>query len=469
MKFVSTGLSHRTASIEIRERLAQCTRPLDEALRGLRSGGSTIEEACIVSTCNRVEFYVAGDAEPAALARDLRAFIQSSTGLAPAEMDECLYHREGLEGLRHLFRVAASLDSMVLGEPQILGQVKEAYNAAVRAGATGPSLTRVFQKAFAIAKRVRTETGISQNAVSMSFAAVELGREIFTTLDGKNVLLVGAGKMSTLAAKHLKSHGIAEIRVANRSLERAAQLAAEIGGNASSLDDLELLLQRADIVISSTAAPGFVVTKSLMSKVVRHRRYRPILFIDLAVPRDIEPAIGDLENAFVYDVDDLESVVSVNREARAKEAQAAEQIIDEEIQLFLRWARSQQVVPVIKALREKGVGIADSEAARALAAIKGADPRIEKSVRAMSQAIVNKLLHPVLATLKREGAEGDPAALVGAIEQLFDLTIETGDAVPQEVPLVEPPIVTGESAPASVTPEDDNVLHLTRERERGGR
>lgn len=423
MRFVGTGLSHRTAPIEIRERLVQSTNPLEAALRDLRKS-STIEEACVVSTCNRVEFYVVGAAEPAALARDLRSFIIATCGLSPDEIAPHLYEHQGVDGVRHLFRVACSLDSMVLGEPQILGQVKEAFQAATRAGATGPGLSRIFQKAFAIAKRVRTETGISQNAVSMSFAAVELGREIFTSLTGKNVLLIGAGKMSTLAAKHLKSHGIAEIRVANRSFERAQELAEEVGGVASSLDDLEMLLQRADIVISSTAAPSFVVTKALMTKVVRARRYRAILFVDLAVPRDVDPAVSDLENVFVYDVDDLESVVEENREARAKEAQAADRIIDDELQSFLRWARAQQVVPVIKALREKGLGIAEAEAAKVLAGLKGADPKLDRSVRMMSQAIVNKLLHPVLTQLKQEGAEGDPAAVVGAVRTLFELVIE---------------------------------------------
>jgi glutamyl-tRNA reductase len=465
VKLVSFGLSHKTAPIELREKLANATKPLEVALRDLKRG-TIIEEACIISTCNRVEFYVAGNAEPAALARDLRAFIQGSTGISPAELEACLYHHEGPAGLRHLFRVACSLDSMVLGEPQILGQVKEAYQAAVEAKATGPTLTRVFQKAFAIAKRVRTETGISQNAVSMSFAAVELGREIFTSLDGKNVLVVGAGKMSTLAAKHLRSNGVAEIRVANRSLERASELAQEIGGHASSLDDLELLLQRADIVISSTAAPGFVVTKALMSKVVRHRRYRAILFVDLAVPRDIEPSIGDLENCFVYDVDDLESVVEFNREARAKEARAAEGIIEDEIQSFLRWARSQQVVPVIKALREKGMSIAQSEAEKALASIKASDPRVEKSVRAMSQSIVNKILHPVLTRLKTEGAEGDPAQIVGAIEALFELRIEPEPAPDDDIPATEPLSNTGElrlsDPPAAGEP--GTVVPLTRDR-----
>jgi glutamyl-tRNA reductase len=284
-------------------------------------------------------------------------------------------------------------------------------------------LGRVFERAFAVAKRVRSETGVAENAVSMSFAAVELGREIFTSLGGKNVLLIGAGKMSTLAAMHLRSNGIAEIRVANRSIERATQLAQEIGGTASTLSDLELLLQRADIVISSTAAPGFIVDKKLMSRVVRARRYKPILLIDLAVPRDIDPAVADLENCFVYDVDDLDAAVEDNRAARAKEAQAAEKIVELEVQGFTRWARSQQVVPAIKALRAKAMEIAEAEASRTIGSLPPEDAKVAQRVRAMSQAIVNKMLHPALARLKAEGADGDPGPLVDALERLFDLDL----------------------------------------------
>ncbi|MFO0724855.1 MAG: glutamyl-tRNA reductase [Myxococcota bacterium] len=441
MRFVGTGVSHKTAPIGLREKLAQQTSTLEETLKEIRKS-STIKEVCVVSTCNRVEFYVSGPAEPAALARDVRSFILSISGASPQELEPCLYEHTGTEGLRHLFRVASSLDSMVLGEPQILGQVKEAWATAEKVGSTGPVLTRIFQRAFSVAKRVRTETGISENAVSMSFAAVEKGREIFTSLAGKNVLIIGAGKMSTLAARHLKNQGIAEIRVANRSIERASQLAAEIGGSASNLDDLELLLQRADIVISSTAAPGYVVTKALMAKVLRQRRYRPILFIDLAVPRDIDPAVADLENAFVYDVDDLEQVVEGNQKAREKEAKAAEAIIEGEIDAFLKWSQSQEVVPVIKALREKGLAIADGEVERALGALHLTDPKQEKAVRAMAQAIMNKLLHPVLSGIKDDGP--GRAELAGAVVKLFQLTPSVEEARADAESLGEPAPATAE-------------------------
>lgn len=437
MRFLGAGVSHRTAPIELREKLAKATANLEEALAALRQR-PLVEEACIVSTCNRVEFYVAGEGEPAALARELRSFLQSASEMRIVDVDPHLYQHEGVDGLRHLFRVAASLDSMVLGEPQILGQVKEAFAAAQRFGAAGALLNKVFPRAFQVAKRVRTETGIAENAVSMSFAAVELAREIFQSFEEKSVLLIGAGKMSTLAAKHLKNLGVSEIRVANRSIERATELAREVGGTASSLEDLEVLLQKADIVISSTAAPGFVVEKKLMSKVVKSRRYRPILFVDLAVPRDIDPKVGDLDQVFVYDVDELQGVVEENRSARAKEAEDAERIIDEELTSFIRWSRSQQVVPVIKALREKALGLAELEAQRTLANLKASDPKVEQSVRRMAEGVVNKLLHPVLTTLKQEGAEGDPSQLVETLRVLFELEIPSGSLPPEPAPAETP-------------------------------
>lgn len=423
MRLAAIGLSHRTASIEVRERFAHQTADLCAALDQLKAL-ELVEEACIVSTCNRVEFYVAGHAEPSALVRALRGHLLGLAGLPPEELDPHLYVHEGEQGLRHLFRVASSLDSMVLGEPQILGQVKEAFRVASEHGAVRADLTRAFQKAFSVAKRVRTETGIAENAVSMSFAAVELGREIFNSLDGKEVLLVGAGKMAGLAAKHLMSYGVSQVRVTSRTLASAEKLAKEVGGIPSVITDLPMLLQNADIVISSTAAPGYVVTKEIMSKVVRARRYRPILFVDIAVPRDVDPRVADLDNCFVYDVDDMEKVLELNREARAREAQAAEQLVVDELSAYLRWLKSQQVVPVIKALREQAMRVAGAEVERTLANVKDGDKKTSQSIKAMANAIVNKMLHPVLTRLKEEGAQGDPQIMVDVLVQLFALDLE---------------------------------------------
>lgn len=419
-RLVVAGLSHRTAPIELRELFAQHTQELERLFSELRRLEG-LSEACVISTCNRVEFYAAGGVEPTTLGRSLRGYIHAFSGIHPSEIDPHLYQHEGSAGVHHLFRVAASLDSMVLGEPQILGQVKAAFRDAADLGAVGPTISSAFQRAFQVAKRVRTETGIAENAVSMSYAAVELGRQIFTSLEGKHVLVLGAGKMSTLAAKHLKAYGVSEVRVANRSLQAAEKLAAEIGGLASSLSDLPILLTQADIVISSTAAPGFVVDKTTMARVMRERRYRPILLVDIAVPRDIDPQVGDLDNVYVYDVDDLEAVLEGNRHARAQEAAAAERIVAEEVASYTRTARAQQVVPVIKALRAQALAIAEAEVSRTLANARTADKKTTDSIRAMGVSIVNKMLHPVFARLRHEGAEGDPQALIDALTMLFEL------------------------------------------------
>lgn len=454
MKLAIIGLSHKTASIELRERFAQQTRDLQAALQTLRRL-DLVEEACVVSTCNRVEFYVAGRSEPSAMARSVLGYVYSFCGLPPEELEPHLYQHEGPEAIRHLFRVASSLDSMVLGEPQILGQVKEAYREAVTHQTAGPVVRRVFEKAFSVAKRVRTETGVAENAVSMSFAAVELGREIFETLDGREVLLVGAGKMATLAAKHLVASGVRSVRVASRSLTTAQRLADEIGGQASSMTDVPVLLQSADIVICSTAAPNFVIDKPMIAKVVPKRRYRPILFVDIAVPRDVDPKVAELDNVFVYDVDDLEAVLEVNRENRAHEAAAAERLISDELDRYTRWRRSQQVVPVIKALRAQAAHIAAEEVQRTIGHLKDPDKKTVQSVKAMGNAIVNKLLHPVLTRLKNEGAEGDPQVLLESLETLFEL----------ELPDEAPPRPGSDAASDSSTAgsEDTNVVYFRRQ------
>lgn len=467
MRFVVTGLSHRTAPIEIRERFAQHTREMEKTFADLKKLEG-VNEACVISTCNRVEFYLAGGSDPREIGRALRNYIQSFVAIHPSELEPHLYHYEGIEGLQHLFRVASSLDSMVLGEPQILGQVKASFKDAVASGAAGPTISSAFQRAFAVAKRVRSETGIAENAISMSFAAVELGRQIFTSLEGKHVLLVGAGKMSALAAKHLRAYGVSEVRVANRSIATAQKLAEEIGGLASSLSDLPMLLAQADIVISSTAAPGFVIDKALMTRVVRERRYRSILLIDLAVPRDIDPAVSTLDNVFVYDVDDLESVLAGNRASRAREAEAAERIIEEEVNNYARWAKSRQVVPVIKALRTHALEIASAEVERTVARVKSADPKTIESVRAMGQAIVNKVLHPVLTRLKKESADGDPQALVDAIAELFDLDpSELVDSPQPEAAQAQDSAAAGEDEPASEAGES-NVVPIRGPHQGGG-
>ena len=486
MKLAIIGLSHKTASIDLRERFAHQTRDAEAALANLRRL-DLIDEACVVSTCNRVEFYVSGQADPSVLARSLMGHLQSFSGLSPDDLEPHLYRHEGAGAILHLFRVASSLDSMVLGEPQILGQVKEAYRAAVEHKAAGPTVRRVFEKAFSVAKRVRTETGVAENAVSMSFAAVELGREIFDSFEGREVLLVGAGKMATLAAKHLVASGVSKVRVASRSLTTAQRLADEIGAQASSMGDVPMLMQSADIVICSTAAPTFVIDKQMMSKVVPKRRYRPILFVDIAVPRDVDPKVADLDNVFVYDVDDLEAVLEVNRENRSQEAAAAEQLLKDELDRYVRWSRSQQVVPVIKALRAQASAIASAEVQRTLSGLKASDKKTTQSIKAMSNAIVNKMLHPVLTRLKNEGADGDPHLLIDSLVTLFDLeVIEEIDTAPKargsaesdETPSTETSALSADSpsgeaedgatASSGTSPADHNVVYFRRQDTAGG-
>ncbi|MBI2377174.1 MAG: glutamyl-tRNA reductase [Deltaproteobacteria bacterium] len=445
MRFVSTSLSHKRARIELRERVAGTiggsnVAPSTQALKD----EAMLGEVCILSTCNRVEIYVSGGKDPAELAVAVRRFVEQRVGLSEREFDEHFEQRLGLEGVRHLFRVASSLDSMVLGEPQILGQVKAAYRTARELGTLGPVLNGSFQRAFGVAKRVRSETGIGDGAVSMSYGAVEIGRQIFSSLTGKKVLLVGAGKMSGLAAKHLRDHGVSEIRVANRTLERAEKLAEEVGGIPASLADLESLLVQADIVISSTSSPGYVVDKKMVQKLVRARRYRTLLFVDLAVPRDIDPAVADVDNVFVYDVDDLQGVLEERRVARAKEAESAERLVESEVEQYVRWSKTQEVKPVIVALRQKLLDVAKAEAERTIANAKIEDKKVEASVQRMSEAIVNKALHPVLTRLKKEGAEGDPSVFVDALTALFELEIE-----PPAVEAIEPD-------------EEDNVVPFRR-------
>ena len=425
MRLAVIGLSHHTAPVALRERFAKRKSELEDTLRDL-CAQEDINEVCIISTCNRVEYYISGSIDSSMLVAALKNYIQDIYGLRGSELEEHTYSYGGIEAIRHLFRVSCSLDSMVLGEPQILGQVKNALKIAEEVGTVGGVLSKTFQRAFSVAKRVRRETSIAENAVSMSFAAVELGRNIFDSLEGKEALLVGAGEMATLAAKHLIANGVANFRVASRTYQTAEKLAQEIGGRPSTLDDLPMLLARADIVICSTSASHYVVTKKLMSQVVRERRYRPILFVDIAVPRDVDPNVSLIDNCFVYDVDDLNGVLEVNRQQRQKAADDATRIVVEELDEYLRWNRSQQVVPVIKELRSQASQLAKAELEKTLMSLQTASSskKAEQSVKAMSNAIVNKLLHPVLTRLKEAGAQGDPERLVEAVTHLFDLELD---------------------------------------------
>ena len=413
------GLSHKSAPIDVRERVALTGEQLKAALAELKSMHG-VEEAFVVSTCNRVEVFVQAEGEHPG-----RHFFTSRAEQAT----EHLYVKEGSEAVRHLFRVAASLDSMVVGEQQILGQVKEAYGLASAVSAAGGFMSRLCNRAFVTAKRVRTETDIGKGATSMSQVAVDLVEKIFGDLKGRAVLLVGAGKMGALSAKALDVLGADRILVTNRTEDRGRALATQVGGTFHPWSQLEPLLVEADVVIVSTGAPTFVLTADMVRAAMKKRRHRNLCLIDLAVPRNVDPACADLADVYGYDVDDMQKVVSANHEARRSEAVRAEAIVEAEVLAFARERETRAALPVLVTLRQRAERIARAEAERTLQAVGGTlDERGRRSVEAMAQAIVNKLLHTPTVRLKEAAAAGDQA-LPGAVAALFNL--EEQDPAPR--------------------------------------
>ena len=418
MTILLVGLNHRTAPVEIREKLALDACSPAEAYQDLRSGA--LREAIFLSTCNRVEIVADTISVPAAL-DEITLFLSSQHGLPPEAYKNCLYVHQDSEAVRHLFRVAASLDSMIVGEPQILGQLKNAFRNAVDNASTGAILNKLMHKSFSVAKRVRTETGIASHAVSISFAAVELARKIFGDLHGRHVLLIGAGEMAELAAEHLLTHGASHITVANRTLERAVNLAQRWEGKAASLDELPSLLAEADIVISSTGAPEVVVTASLVKKVQRPRRHRPIFFVDIAVPRDIDPDVNRVDNAYVYDIDDLQSVVEENRATRQDEAVRAERIVEEEAIRFQQWLAVLDTYPTVTALTEKAEEIRRNELAKTLGRLKGLSPEHAAALDTLTQSLTRKLLHDPILFIKGAGRHGKKDVNLDLARRVFAL------------------------------------------------
>ena len=346
MQLSLVGLSHKTAPVEIRERLAFDDQEISQALRSLIQY-EDVSEALILSTCNRVEIVVD------TLGQDeVQQFLCDYHNVSHRSINEYLYTLDNQAAIKHLFRVASSLDSMVVGEPQILGQVKEAYRVAANAGTVGGNIGSLMNRVFAVAKKVRTETGIANSAVSVGYAAVELARKIFGDLSGKSVMIIGASKMGELAAKHLQSAGVSMIMVTNRTFERAVELARSFEGAAIQFDHLYDHLAQSDIVISSTGSPSFVIEKRNAEQLIRRRKNKPIFLIDIAVPRDIDPAVNDIDNLFLYDIDDLQQVVDENLQERMKAAARAEQIVDSEVRSFCLKLEARGVVPTIRQLRE---------------------------------------------------------------------------------------------------------------------
>ncbi|MGB4593290.1 MAG: glutamyl-tRNA reductase [Coriobacteriia bacterium] len=419
MHLLLVGLSHKTAPIAMREKLTFPAGRQAEALSILTSD-EIISEAVILSTCNRTEVYVvAGDIEAGVDA--VIGFLADYHDLDRHDLMRYLYIVKGDAVIRHLFRVVASLDSMVIGEAQILGQVKEAYEHAFNAGATSRAFNRLFRQSFEVGKRVRTETEIGENAVSISYAAVELAKKVFESLEGRTILVLGAGKMSELTSKHLVCNGVHSVLVANRTYERAVELAEKFNGEPIPYESLYERMRDADIVISSTAATEYVVTKSEVAGVMRGRGGRPLFLIDIAVPRDIDPAVNDLSNVFVYDIDDLNGVVEANLEERMREARRAEVIIDEEIAEFARWRESLEVVPTVAAIRAKAEVIRQSEMEKALKRLGALSEKELQTIDALTCAIVNKMLHGPTARLKQAAEGTDGYVYVETARSLYGL------------------------------------------------
>jgi len=413
------GLNHKTAPIELRERLHFPTTTLEEPLEKLAhytEGG----ERVILSTCNRVELY--GHVQHLAHGNSrLQQFLSDYHGIADDVLAPHLYSYHGEAALRHLFRVVASLDSLVIGEPQIAAQVKEAFTIARHANATSAIFNQVFERAFSVAKRVRTETRIGEHAVSISYAAVELARKIFQDLSPKTVLILGAGEMSELTARHLISQGVQDLLVANRTLERACDLAARLGGQGVPLAELPSYLPKADIIVSSTGAPELVIQKSDVQNALKLRKNRPMFFIDIAVPRDVAPAVNELENVYVYDIDDLQHVVDENRKAREREAVVAETIIAREVEEALQWFDEQQVVPAVIRLRRKAETIRNQEIQKLFARLGPLPDAERQAIEAMASSIINKLLHTPIVRLKQESQVKGGGRYLQALRDLFSL------------------------------------------------
>jgi glutamyl-tRNA reductase len=417
MDLLCIGLSHRTAPLEVRERLAL---PEPRQVQLLQQLAQAPTEALLVSTCNRVELYLSAPDIAQAGARVREALSQ----LGGPEALEHLYEHQGAGALEHLFRVASSLDSMVLGEAQILGQMKDAFELGQGAGAVRGVLTRVCGAAFACAKRVRTETAIGRSATSMASAAVALAQKVFDGLSHKTVLVVGAGEMGELAARHLKQARAERVLITNRTLARAEALAAEVGGTARPFEELHALLKEADVVVCSTASPVPLFDKGNVGAVGKARRFRPLFMVDLAVPRDIAPDVAELDWVTAYDVDDIQKFVAENEAARAEEAQKASVLVIQEVSRFVRDRAVRDGVPVLARLRQRAEQIARAEVERTLAALgDGLTDKQRKSIEAMGRAIVNKLLHEPTTRLRSvgAGAEHESNRLAGAAAELFGL------------------------------------------------
>lgn len=431
MKFLVTGLNHRHAPVELREQVAFTPEDLPAALYALR-GRPHVQEAMILSTCNRVELLVAYTDQ----APDLVDFLGERFPVSAAELRGHLYSYRDREAVRHLFRVGASLDSMVVGEPQILGQVKEAFATARAAGTVGPQLERLLQGALSVAKRVRSETAIGASSVSIASVAVDLALKIFGSLAGKRVLLVGAGKMGELAARHLLAQGASSITVTNRTAARAERLAQSFGGRALPFSELHASADQADILITSTGAHEFVFRREDGVRFLHRRRGKPMFFIDIAVPRDVDPEMNRVDGVFLYDIDDLQSVAAANLADRSREAANAERLVGMEVEQFARRLQTLDAVPALVALQGSVEAMRQAELQRASARLAGLTPAQREAVEAVTRGLANKFLHAPMQALRAAAHAGDPERL-DILRSVFHIPVEEAEEAVETPDTVE--------------------------------
>jgi len=416
MKLLLTGLSHKTAPVQVREKLAIPEAEIPRALQELQKQGAA--EAVILSTCNRVEFALStpDHADPDAI---VQRFLEDWQ-IAQYSVDTHLYRLEAREAIQHIFRVAASLDSMVVGEPQILGQMKAAYAAARTEGTVGGLLETVMTRAFGVAKRVRSETGIGQMAVSVSYAAVELAKRIFGSLNGQSIMIIGSGKMGELAAKHLRRSGAKKIFVTNRTRSRAEEMASLFDGRVVDYAEFPAMLHQVDIVIASSGAPHYILTPEDMHRVIAERRNKPMFLIDIAVPRNIDPAVNEIDGVFLYDVDDLAGVVNANIREREKQAALAEAIVIQEVDRTIERLRIEEITPAIVSVQEALEEIRAAEVAK-LFRRGNLTPEQQQQIEAMTRSLINKVAHGPISELRRHANEPEGESAIEVIRKVFHL------------------------------------------------
>lgn len=420
MEIVVIGLNYKTTSVDVREQLSGFLTEKGPNPASTPEAPGLVE-SLFLTTCNRVELLFTSE-DPDRTTRELIQYWAGGIQKTPADVVPEIYVLRADKAIQHLFKVAAGLDSMVIGEPQILGQIKEAYQKSVKDQTTGVILNRLLHKTFSVAKRIRTETGIGGLAVSVSFAAVELAKKIFQDLAGKKVLLIGAGEMAELAAEHLLNNRVQKFIVANRTLERAMDLARRWQGQAISLDEIPSALFESDIVISSTGAPEIIIDYSQVKSIMKRRKQRPLFFIDIAVPRDIDPRINEMDNVYLYDIDDLQGVIHQNMAVRKQEAQKAERIVEEEGLKFGSWLNGLDVVPTIISLRKKIEAIRQGEWKKAGPALEGLTPGQQKAIEQMTGSIINKILHDPISFLKETGHQDHKDVKIDQIQKIFKLS-----------------------------------------------